>query len=242
MTTDPHTLAAAYALGALDPEERADFEAHLASCSSCSAEIAEFRGVVESLADADAVAPPTALRASVLDRLDDHEQVPRRATAATEPVADAPVVDLAERRRRRFSVASALAAAAAVAVLAIGAIVVSSLRGGGTNFDDVRAASDAVVTELEGETGTVEVAYSAELDRVALRGSDVDELDPDLRYALWAITGDAAIPAGLFESDGGSIDDTVELADVQADAWGITVESAEGADAPTTDIIYFAEV
>lgn len=233
MTTDPHALAAAYALDALDPEERSEFEQHLATCSSCAAEIAEFGGVVAAIADADAIVPPDHVRDAVLSRLGEHEQVPG-------PTGPASVVDLARRRRRR-SVAGLLAAAAAVVAIAIGAIVVSSGRGS-VGFDDVAAAPDGVVTVLDGERGRLEVAYSAELDRVALRGTGVDELGPGLRYALWAISGDAATPAGLFEPSDGSIDDAVELVDVRADAWGITVESAEGADAPTTDIIYFAEV
>lgn len=242
MTTDLHALAGAYALNALDPDERAEFEAHLTSCPSCYAEIAEFGDVVAAMADADAVAPPPQLRASVLAQLGDHEQLPPTPNRTPAPAREPAVVDLDERRRRRWSMTGMLAVAAAVVVFAIGAVVVSTGRGGETDFDDVRAASDAVVTVLEGEDGTLEVAYSADLDRVALRGSGVDQLGPDLRYALWAITGDVAIPAGLFEADDGSIDDTVELADVQADAWGITVESADGADAPTSDVIYFAEV
>jgi anti-sigma-K factor RskA len=42
--------AAAYALGALDPDARASFEAHLASCAVCLAELAAHREVVALLA------------------------------------------------------------------------------------------------------------------------------------------------------------------------------------------------
>ena len=37
--------AAAYALGALTPQERADFEAHLANCARCAAEVRSFAPV-----------------------------------------------------------------------------------------------------------------------------------------------------------------------------------------------------
>ena len=101
---------------------------------------------------------------------------------------------------------------------------------------------------------TAELSESADFARVAGGGSvtaagerdhtakiTVDGLEPGLRYALWAIAGDTPIPAGLFVPDDGSIDDAVELDDVAADAWGITIEPETGSDAPTPPIIYFAE-
>jgi anti-sigma-K factor RskA len=60
-------LAAAYALGALDPGERAEFERHLETCASCRAEVESFREVSGLLAQSVAPAtPPPMLRARVL--------------------------------------------------------------------------------------------------------------------------------------------------------------------------------
>jgi anti-sigma factor RsiW len=254
MTTDLHALVAAYALDALDDDERAAFEAHLSSCPTCPAELAGFTEVVGELGDAASVEAPDDVRDRVLARLGDVEQVsagsndrvPESHVAPTEtgtpggPAAPAaPVVDLAERRSRRLSVANMLTAAAAAVLLLIGAIVISG--SGSSEFDDVASASDAIVARLAGDRGAVDVAYSAELDRVALRAEDVDDLEPGLRYALWAIADGTPIPAGLFEPDDGEIDDVAELADVDAEAWGITVEPDTGSDAPTGEIIYYAE-
>ena len=242
MTTDIHALAAAYALDALDDAERIEFEAHLATCESCTAEVTEFAEVVGGLADAGSVAAPTSIREGVLARIGDTEQVARgQAPAEPHERRAAPVVDLTDRRRRKLSVANMLTAAAAAVLLLVGAIVISGQRGG-SEYDDVASASDAVVAQLDGDSGSVDVAYSAELGRVALRGQDVDDLDPGLRYALWAIADDTPIPAGLFDTDDGSIDDAVELADVDAEVWGITIEPDTGSDAPTGDILYYAEV
>lgn len=242
MTTDLHALVAAYALDALDDDERHAFEAHLASCPTCPAELAGFTEVVGELADATSSPVPSDVRDRVLARLGETEQVPAPPVSSPDTVdtVDASVVDLADRRRRRLSMANMLTAAAAAVLLLVGAIVMSG--GGGSDYDDVAAASDAVVAQLVGDSGSLDVAYSAELDRVALRGEGVDDLGPGLRYALWAIAGGTPIPAGLYDADDGSIDDAVELADVAAEAWGVTIEPENGSDAPTTDIIYFAEV
>lgn len=232
MNTDLHALSAAYALDALDADERTEFEAHLAGCLTCQRDVEEFRLVTESLAVATAEVPPSHLRESVMSQIGDVEQ---------ESPDDAPVIDLAERRRRKYSMTTLLSAAAAVALLAIGAIVISGTRGG-SDFDDVVAAPDAQVVELIGESGTVEVVWSPERDQVALRGDGLAVLDASLKYALWAIADGTPVPAGLFDTDDGTIRDIADLDVDAAQAWGITIEPATGSDAPTTEIIYFAEV
>jgi len=58
--------AAAYALGALTPDERALFEAHLADCALCAAEVRTFVPVVTTLAITNPAAAPSP---TVRDRL-----------------------------------------------------------------------------------------------------------------------------------------------------------------------------
>jgi len=41
--------AAAYALGALDPDEAAAYERHMSGCPACLEELAAMRGVVDTL-------------------------------------------------------------------------------------------------------------------------------------------------------------------------------------------------
>ena len=63
---NPHALAGAYAIDALDSAERTRFERHLASCQTCPAEV---RGLVATAAElglAAAVTPPPALKGRVL--------------------------------------------------------------------------------------------------------------------------------------------------------------------------------
>jgi anti-sigma-K factor RskA len=63
---DPHALAGAYALDALDAAERARFERHLASCRSCPGEVRGFAATAAVLGQAAAVTPPPALKGRVL--------------------------------------------------------------------------------------------------------------------------------------------------------------------------------
>ena len=64
-----HDLTAAYALDALDERERAEYEAHLATCEACRAELASLQEGAASLAySVPAPAPPLQLRERILQQ------------------------------------------------------------------------------------------------------------------------------------------------------------------------------
>lgn len=69
MSESMHLLTGAYAVNALDPAERAEFEAHLADCPDCVAEIRGLRDTTSRLAAAEAVEPPARLKAAVLAQI-----------------------------------------------------------------------------------------------------------------------------------------------------------------------------
>ncbi|WP_369388311.1 anti-sigma factor [Streptomyces sp. CG1] len=62
---DPHSLAAPYALDALEPGERRRFEKHLRGCDRCAAEVRELAEDAVRLAWSTAAPPPAALRERV---------------------------------------------------------------------------------------------------------------------------------------------------------------------------------
>src|SRR5579871_1305450 len=94
-----HDLTAAYALDALDPEEREAFEAHLAQCERCRDEVAELSSAASSRAfGLEPVEPPPALRGRILD-----------AARAERPN----VVPLRPRGTRTLTAVAAVAAVAA---------------------------------------------------------------------------------------------------------------------------------
>ncbi|WP_225755018.1 anti-sigma factor [Actinotalea sp. Marseille-Q4924] len=66
---DVRSLLAAYALDAVDDDERRAVEDLVARDADAAAELDELRAVAAAIADADAVAPPPALRATVLDQI-----------------------------------------------------------------------------------------------------------------------------------------------------------------------------
>lgn len=247
---DVHQLAAAYALDALDPDERDSFEAHLAECADCTAEVAGFTGTAALLGSAVAQPPPPALRDRILAEIATTRQHDVLGPAASAPAGSsqppeppAPVASLDAARRRRTRVMAVLGAAAAVVLVAAVGVVMSNRDGVST--DDVLAASDVQTATLEGEQATVQVAWSRELDRIVVAGDDLAAPGADLVYELWAIVDGTPLPAGLISHDGGAMSELLELADLDdADvaAWGITIEPEGGSEAPTPPILYYAEV
>src|SRR5262245_34202519 len=121
-----HDLTAAYALDALDADERHAYEEHLAGCERCRSDLAELGETVGALGLAvEGPAPPEALRDRIL-------------VAARE---EGPSNVVAIRPRRRLYAVSAVAAVAAVG-LAIGLTV--ALSGGSSKPSMTVAVSQGV--------------------------------------------------------------------------------------------------
>ena len=65
--TEIHQLSAAYALDALDGDERVEFEQHLTQCADCRHEVASFQEAAAALAyQGDVAPPPPALKGRIL--------------------------------------------------------------------------------------------------------------------------------------------------------------------------------
>jgi anti-sigma-K factor RskA len=244
---DLHQLAAAYALDAIDADERLAFESHLATCAECRRDITDFAATASALASATPAVPPAPLKASVMAKIAKTPQQLPDAPRVVAGVGDTTVSsialddDLAERRRRRLAPVNLLAVAAAFVLIVVGFVAVSALRDRGADVDDVVAAPDAVVTALDGTDGSFRIVWSAELGRAAVFGNDLPDPGADSVYELWAIEGDVPVPSGLFVPVDGTVREVTEV-DGSPAAWGVTIEPDGGSDAPTTEIIHFAEV
>lgn len=230
MTDDLHHLGAAYVLDALDPDERRDFEAHYPSCGICSAEVQEFRETARRLAAGVAAEPPAALRARVLAEIGRTRQL--------SPNQPAPQDELAARRGNRV----ALLAAAALIAVAAG---VAGLMLGGTStsgVEQVLGADDVTYVTLEGDRGSLVVAWSPERDQVALLGSGLPVPQTGRVYQLWFLQPDGVAPAGVFEVASGSLHTSFGIDDEVPLGWGISIEPAGGSPQPTSEVIFAGEI
>ncbi|MGO4103025.1 anti-sigma factor [Leifsonia sp. YAF41] len=125
---------AAYLLGALSPEERWEYERHLADCPTCSRSLAELAGVpaLLSLVPADQVVP--AEQEGPADQVAPADQVVPDVASAADPssptawtrLRDAAHAERRRTRRTRRLVAGSILAAAAVLVSIV--LVVPGLR------------------------------------------------------------------------------------------------------------------
>ena len=233
METGIHELTAGYALDALDPDERREYEAHLADCERCREELASFWQTTEGLAIAASGPEPTPeLRARILEGARAEAQV---------------VVPFEPRRRRAVPVLAAAVAVAAVVALSVGLWAVR-LSG---DLEDARSA-------LERERAAVAVLVDPEARTVALQAGEgrlvvgpegeavlilhgVEPAPAGKTYELWIIERGAPQSAGLFPGRNGTdvvgVDGTVEEGNVVA----VTIEDAGGVNAPTTTPIVASE-
>jgi anti-sigma-K factor RskA len=177
--------AASYVLDALDADERAAFESHLADCDTCRALVDEYREVTGMLAHGTSpVAPPASLRDRVLREA---KQVRPIGSAARpdEIRAAAPSTPARPASFGRPSRAPWLAAAAAI-VLALGAVYF---------YASERSRRDAVEQALAERAQDV-LAQRTRADSLAAALVPRDSLlgtllSPDVRTATLASTGRA---------------------------------------------------
>jgi anti-sigma-K factor RskA len=226
MSTDIHALSGAYALDALDPDERADFEKHLAECSTCQAEVDSLREAAAELAGTVETAPPAGLRERVL-----------ADASVVRPLP--PLVDRA-RRRRRWG--AGILAAAAAFVLVGGGLTWHPWEDSSTSTqisaaDRVAQAPDAQrVTQTLADGGTVTVYRSAKLDKAAVVVKDLKALPEGKVYEMWLQDAEGSMaPAGLVPAGTTSAEMVLDGDAATAVGAGVTVEPAGGSPQPTSD-------
>jgi anti-sigma-K factor RskA len=209
-----HDLAAAYALDALDPEDRWTHERHLDECERCRDEVAKLRETATELAYVtEGPAPSPELRDRIL----------REARAG----APAEVVPL--RRRWLLPATAAAAVAAAAAAVALG-LWANSLRG-----DSAPVEQRVVPVQSEDAAGNLIVAGDEGTLVVCL-----EEAPSGKTYEAWVIEGQTPRPAGLFA--GGCQSVPLEEPVARGDTVAVTLEDEGGAPAPTSDVLLSASV
>ncbi|KAA6431275.1 anti-sigma factor [Agrococcus sediminis] len=261
-------LAAAYALDALTPEERARFEAE--ASPEARAEAAALADTA-TLLGGDQAAPPPSLRASVLDAIAREPQLPAtddapRAAAPLAARSDATGTDAsgsglgasapaggtgrrlgpAERRARaRWQPMRVLGAVAASAALLVVGIAIGTQLGADPRQEALGAvvsASDAQRSEVELADGTVAtVIWSAEQGQSAILFEGLGAAPEGRTYQAWYIDAAGPHDAGVFDAEGDSTAIVLEGELSAGAVVGVTVEPAGGSEAPTTDPILVVE-
>jgi len=206
-------LAAPYALGSLDPAERAEFERHLETCASCRAEVQSFREVSGLLAQSVAHAtPPAELRARVLRHA-------RRARPAILPWAAAAAREEARVLRTRLDVAQRQRDSTEYVVAAL--------------LDSSVAITDLAAT---GKAPSMRLYWNRARNIVVVAAFDLPPAPAGRTYQLWAIEkGRAPVSVGTFNSSpSGRAMITLQMpAGVQPEVSAVTEEPAGGSPQPT---------
>jgi anti-sigma-K factor RskA len=252
---DPHTLAGAYAMDAVDDADRARFAQHLAGCESCRQEVRGLREAAAALAAATAMAPRAALKEAVLEAAARTRQLPPLTRPGPQPRrgrAAAAASWLARRRGLRWLPDRAgarrlvLGLAGAVLAVAVALGVVSyegiqhrldQAQGGDHTVAAVLSAPDASMLSGHVSTGgTVTVVMSHRMRTLVLTAADLHVLPPSQRYELWLIGPEGSRPAGMIDGSGHQpMAGPMVVSGLSAgDSVGMTVEPASGSPQPTS--------
>ncbi|WP_121704155.1 anti-sigma factor [Streptomyces sp. E5N298] len=243
-----HSLAAPYALDALDGAERVRFERHLAGCGRCAAEVRTLSEDAVRLAWSTAAPAPHALRERVLAAV--------RATAQEPAPADGPVLRLpahvwcgrsaAEhsrgvRPRPLLVPLATVTAAAALVVASLFAVradhtqdELDTARDRTREIAHVLAAPDVRATRGADARGRgVAVVASASRGRAVVTLSGYGEPSGDRVRQLWLMRpGAQPRSLGLFDGDTPLIASGLGRS---ASSLAVTVEPGGGSDLPTSE-------
>jgi anti-sigma-K factor RskA len=230
---------AAYALGALDAEGRAEVERrlleHLSGCATCRDLFNDLREVSADLALA---ASPVAVRPEIEERI--LEQIRERQ----------PRAELSAVPRRRSPFGRVAVAAAAAAIVALGAWNVSLTSR--VNDGDRRASSVAAAVSLMGAPDARSVrligsvagtlVFASRPGEAVLVGHDVPAPATGKVLQLWLMRSGIPTSAGVFRPADGVVVLRVPLETASFDAVAVTIEKAPRAARPTAPPVYSATI
>lgn len=214
-------LAGAYVLGALEGEEVAAFEAHIAGCSE-HGDLPGLETVAAALAlGTEEREPPAGLGARI------------RAAVAAE-VAGPGARNRAERRRWRWVRWGSIAAAVAVVVGLLAWNVALQLDDDGPEYVHTYRGRDSIWMRLQARMSESPVTVEV---------SGLERLEEGRVYRLWAIRDGVWIAVGEFNTnaDGwwrGEFEFGVEWGDVLS----VTVEPAGSEGRPTGEPLFRTEL
>lgn len=255
---DLRELLGVYALDAVEPDEAAAVEAHLAGCPQCRAEVEEHRSVASLLGNVGAAAP-IGLWDRISDSLDEPGAEP--ASPSGEDVLSFPVGGRAARPAQaspsnRHPVRTVLGAVAAAVVLLAGVAGVLTIRDQQQQVDDLAAevasarvdqsAAEALtdptstVVRLTSPDDDTEVRAVVTEDGVGyLLGGPLPAVGSASTYQLWGLTGTSAISLGVLGREPEVVEFHVEG---PISTLAITTERRGGVDQSSNDPLVIGDI
>ena len=246
MSADIHSLSGAYAVDAVDGDERVLFEEHLALCPECRVEVASLREAASALADLTRAETGPDVRRAVLDKIGTVRPLP--------PLVQRPAYDTATEHRgipteevgtvvrmpRRHVLTWAGAAAAAAVV---GGVTWQQFRPQEeaqlTAAEKVIRASDAHRFQQSVDGHTMTIVRSPAMRRAVLIAEGMPAAPKGKDYQAWFdLPGQGLVSAGVVRPD--ASDNVMVILEGDAAAAtgaGLTVEPTGGSPAPTSDPI-----
>ncbi|MFJ3802278.1 anti-sigma factor domain-containing protein [Streptomyces sp. NPDC090088] len=241
---DLHSLAAPYALDALEPGERRRFEKHLKDCDRCAAEVRELTEDAVRLAWSTAALPPLTMRNRVLAAV---RATPQEPAPGQERVLNLPphvwgAQPPPQRRRPRplfvpFATATAAAALVVASLFAVQADrtkdQLDAERAQSREIAHVLAAPDALATSAKDAEGrSIGAVASASEGQAVVTLSGYGTPSDGRVHQLWLMRPHVQPRSlGLFKADTPLI---AKGLGKSATSLAVTVEPAGGSAQPTS--------
>jgi anti-sigma-K factor RskA len=248
---------AVYALDALEYDERAAVEAHLAGCASCRAEVDAYRATLARLVvdeppppavwqriarDVGATGIPTPLP-TMPSGTAPPPGPPPGPPGAGRPVPVTPAGDRPSHMRgggppaRRWGIAAAGIAAAAA--LVVGGIAITRDDEGPTDLaalaEHAAEADDARIATLATEAGAPAARVVADGSTGFVLVDDLPVLPEGQEYQLWKLAGEVPVSLGMIGD--GTTEATAFGLPADTTTFAISTEPAAGSPAPTGAIV-----
>ena len=240
---------ALYALDALQVEDRARVDEHLAECAACRQELEQLRGDTALLALSTAgPRPPQRARQRLLDAVAREARTPRLVETSTRrswwgmlgwAAATAVVIFAVSLWRENSVLKESLASASSQA--AKSAREMEELRKIAAPILEPEAQRVTLVSAKAPPQPQGKVFYLRNRNSLVLLANNLPALGPRKAYELWLIpTSGNPIPAGVFKPDAhgsASVVNPPLPVGTEAKAFAITVENEAGSATPTMPIV-----
>ena len=218
----PHDDLAAYALGALSPDEQRAVAAHLEGCDLCRAEVRAFAETAWAIAETAGREAPASMRATILERASSGGRSGARWRAR-----------FADGLRRPVPLAVPVVLALLLAV---------SLAG----YAAARRDADRYTAAISGIAGATVVPLVSTGEFPGARGSlvipangaapylvlDLPAAPTAKTWEAWVVRGDTPVAAGI-TNDRGVMTLVLTVGIASGDTVAVTLEPSGGLDRPT---------